>query len=152
MPNMEAEMFLLPARVSESRSVQDLTTLGSKTVCSYCLLQKDVPSVGLASRICASSEWCGVRYGRAEHQVSQRACHAQELLASQKAELAQLHTRQTELQLAAVEREAAAQDLYVRLEAAQGDLCGERERGDQAAAQLAAAQQQLQVCMPVAML
>ena len=72
----------------------------------------------------------------------------QELLASQKAELAQLHGRQTELQLAAVEREAAAQDLYVRLEAVQGDLCRERERGDQAAAQLASAQQQLQVCLP----
>ena len=70
----------------------------------------------------------------------------QVLLAAQKAELAQLHARQTELQLAAVEREAAAQDLYVRLEAAQGDLCGERERGDQSAAQLAAVQQQLQVC------
>ena len=70
----------------------------------------------------------------------------QVLLAAQKAELAQLHARQTELQLAAVEREAAAQDLYVRLEAAQGDLCGERERGDRAAAQLAGVQQQLQVC------
>ncbi len=76
----------------------------------------------------------------------------QELLAAQKAELAQLHTRQTELQLAAVEREAAAQDLYVRLEGAQGDLCGERERGAHAAAQLAAVQQQLQVFTPLALL
>ncbi len=71
----------------------------------------------------------------------------QEKLARQKEDMAQMHTRQTELQLAAVEREAAAQDLWVRLEAARKDLSAEREQGSQCAVQLGAAQQQIQVCI-----
>ena len=68
-------------------------------------------------------------------------------MARQKDELEQSTARQTELQHAAVDREAAAQDLWVRLEAERGALAEERERGAQAAAQLATALQQMEVCM-----
>ena len=71
----------------------------------------------------------------------------QALVARQKDELEQSTARQTELQHAAVDREAAAQDLWVRLEAERGALAEERERGAQAAAQLATALQQMEVCM-----
>lgn len=56
-----------------------------------------------------------------------------------------MHARQAELQAAAVEREAAAQDLWVRLEAQRGDLAREAEHGDRSAAELAAALAQLEV-------
>ena len=71
----------------------------------------------------------------------------QALVARQKDELEQSTARQTELQHAAVDREAAAQDLWVRLEAERGALAEERERGAQSAVQLAAALQQMEVCM-----
>lgn len=70
---------------------------------------------------------------------------AQVVIARQKEELAQMHARQAELQAAAVEREAAAQDLWVRLEAQRGDLAREAEHGDRSAAELAAALAQLEV-------
>ena len=72
---------------------------------------------------------------------------SQALAARQKDELEQSTARQTELQHAAVDREAAAQDLWVRLEAERRALVGERERGTRAAAQLAAALQQMEVCV-----
>ena len=55
--------------------------------------------------------------------------------------------RQTELQHAAVGREAAAQDLWVRLEAERGASAEERERGSQSAAQLGETLQQMEVCI-----
>ena len=56
-----------------------------------------------------------------------------------------MHARQAELHAAAVEREAAAQDLWVRLEAQRGDLAREAKRGDRSTAELAAALAQLEV-------
>lgn len=76
-----------------------------------------------------------------------RQMSSQALTARQKEELEQSAARQTELQHAAVDREAAAQDLWVRLEAEKGALLGEREQGAQCAAHLASALQQMEVCI-----
>ena len=73
----------------------------------------------------------------------------QEVMERQGAELAQAAARNSDLQHAAVEREAAVQDLWVLLEAQRAELAVERERCSQTTVELATALQQLEVRMPL---